>query len=196
MSDEDEYMHPMQQQMETVRVMNESVSHELHLWLANLDNDSLDKVGMVLHAGINYPAWGAQMLGFLQGERLHRYGVCPVCQKNHAQEEHDLLAPRPAETPPVTEGTPIPGTPFHVGDAAAMDDMAKDLIGRTFHEYVKLCIEYNVTPNPDQSAQVFCKKCNMRYPNLDDRMLNRIDECSGCQQFDSTGIRFPEPDKQ
>lgn len=190
MSDEDEYMHPMQEQMENMRVMNESVSHELHLWLSTLDNDSLDKVGMILHAGINYQAWGAQMLGFLQGERLHRFGVCPVCSKNHTQEEHDLLAPKPAE------GAPIPDSPFRVGDADAMDRMVENLVGRTFVEYKRLCGEYNVTQNINQDGQVFCKKCNMRYPNLDDRMLNRPDECSGCQQFDSKGVKFPEPGKQ
>jgi hypothetical protein len=179
-SEEDESQYHMQ--METQRIMNESVSHDLHYWLGQLDNEGLDKVATVLHAGMNYPAWGTQFLGLIQGERLHRFGVCPVCAKVH-------------ERPPA-EGTVIPDTPFKMGDAEAIGDLVKNLPDRPFQEYLRLCGEYNVTSNVEQDGQVFCKKCNMRYPNLDDRMLNSPGECSGCFQFDSKGVKFPEPDKQ
>lgn len=190
---EDEYGSPFQQQMEAQQIMNESVSHELHLWLETLSNDALDKVAMTIHASINYPAWGAQMVGIIQGMRRFKYGVCPVCSKNHEAEKQEAVESEHARM--VAEGTPIPGTPFKMGDAAALEEHIAGLTGRPFPEYLRLCSEFNVKSNIDQNGVVYCRSCNMPYPNLDDRMINPPDHCSGCYEFGGKGIKHPEPPK-
>lgn len=189
---------PQQQQynqfVEIQQAMNESVSHELHLWLEQQDDEALDKIGSLLWAGMNFQGWGAQMLGILQYMRKTKFGRCVVCAKNHDQEQEEAISAEHAKM--VAEGASIPGSPFKMGDADAISDLVGDLIGRPFPEYIRLCHEYNVTSNVDQDGRVFCKNCNMPYPNLDDRMIHPKDHCSGCFEFQGKGIKHPEPGKQ
>jgi len=192
--EEDESQQQQYRQLvEQQEAMNESVSHELHLWLEQQNDDALDKIGSILWAGMNFPGWGAQMLGILQYMRKAKFGRCPVCGVNHDKEQAEAISTEHAKM--VAEGTPIPGSPFKMGDADAIGDLVENLIGRPFPEYFRLCVEYNVTSNIDQDGQVFCKNCNMPYPNLDDRMMNPKDHCSGCFEFQGKGLKFPEPGK-
>lgn len=184
MSEEDD-QNNYQQHIERQQIMNESMSHQVHYWVESLDNDGLENLSMIIQASIGFPGWGAQMMGIIQGERRRKFNRCPVCGNDHEKEHKDLVA----------EGTPIPGTNFRVGDAAAFDDQVANLSGRNFPAYLRLCHQYGVTSNVDQDGLVYCKNCNMPYPNLDDRMLKEPDDCTGCQVFASTGQKFEEPPK-
>lgn len=193
-SNEEDPQTQYNQFVEHQQAMNESVSHEVHLWIDQLDDEGLDKVGSLMWAAMNFTGWGAQMLGILQATRKFKYGRCMVCGVNHDKEQQEVIDETHAKM--TADGTQIPGSPFRMGDAAAFEAQAQSIIGRTFPEYLRLCSEYNVTSNVDQDGQVFCKNCNMRYPSLDDRMMNAPDSCSGCHEFAGKGVKFPPPDKQ
>lgn len=196
MSDEHEdAVSSYQQFVEAQQAMNESVSHEVHLWLEQQDDEALDKIGSILWAGLNFQGWGAQMLGILQYMRKAKFSRCVVCGKNHDAEQQALVEEEHAKM--TAEGTAIPGSPFHMGDADAFEAQASKIIGLpTYPEFLKKCFDYNVKASGDQTDPVFCKTCNMRYRDLEDRMLKAPDECPGCWQYNSTGHKFPEPDKQ
>jgi hypothetical protein len=171
--------------------MNESVSHEVHAWVEGLTEDELNHLSKIVHACVSYPAWGAQMLGIIQGERRRRFGYCVVCGVNHEKEHENLIKSTPLE------GTPIPGSPFKVGDADAFSEvLQKNLLGMTYPQFLEKCAEFNVKPQGDQADPVFCRNCNMRYITLEDRMMKSVDDCDGCHQMTKTGQRFPDPEKQ
>jgi len=178
--------------MDPTRLMNESVAHEVHLWLENASKDDLINLGMLLHAALGNPAYGWQFIGTIEGELHHRFGRCYVCGNDHEAEKDNAVEATAAEM--TADGTPIPGTPFHTGDASAFDNLAQELIGRPWPQYLELCANYNVRSNVDQDGKVICKTCNMPYPNLDDRMLKEPDDCSGCHQWHATGNKFAAPE--
>lgn len=191
MSEQDEQHEQEPDPYEFHQLMTQSVSHEVHAWVESLTEDQLSHLQKIVHASINFPMWGAQMLGIIQGEKRRKFNKCVVCGVDH-EKEHELLI---QSTP--MPGTPIPDSPFKVGDADAVDDVVNDLIGgMPFPKFLEKCVEFGVMPRGDQTDPVFCKNCNMRYINLKDRMMKDADDCDGCHQFTKTGVKFPPPDKQ
>jgi hypothetical protein len=175
-----------QNSLDSARLMNESVAHEVHFWIEALDKAGLTNLGMILHAAISSPGYGTQVIGMIEGELRHRFGRCYVCG-----EDHDAEKNRSVEQTAKEMGVPIPGTPFHTGDTEAFD--ALNIPERTFVQYMELCKKYNVTSAVEQNMQVFCKTCNMPYPDLDDRMIKEPDDCSGCQEWNGKGVKFAPP---
>ncbi len=186
MSDEDEQVTPA----EFNQIMTQSVSHEVHGWIEGLDESALVNLQMIINATTNYPLWGAQMIGIIQGEKRRRFGSCVVCSVNHEQEHEDLVKSTPMP------GTPIPGSPFKVGDADAFGKQVENLLGMPYPEFLQECAKFSVMPQGDQGDPVFCRNCNMRYITLEDRMLKAPDDCGGCHQATKTGQKFPPPDQQ
>lgn len=189
MSEEDEQQEQIHAEFH--QIMTQSVSHEVHAWIEGLSESELGNLQMIINASTNFPMWGAQMIGIIQGEKRRRFGSCIVCSANHEEEHENLVESTPMP------GTPIPGSPFKVGDADAFaQEMEKNLLGMNYPDFLRKCAEFNVKPQGDQGDPVFCKNCNMRYITLEDRMIKPIDDCDGCHQMTKTGQKFPEPDKK
>lgn len=165
----------------------EAISHDVFEWVDTLDHEAIGSLGLLVKAAIDSPEYGYQFLGMLRMHMKHKFNICPVCDKDHDKMYEDLAGEGEVEP-----GEPIPGTPFHMGDAEAFDAGALNIPARPFKETQSLCAEYGVTV-PIVGTQVFCLNCNQPYMSLDDRMIKRPGDCDGCFQKEKTGEKFPDP---
>lgn len=177
--------------VDSSRMMSQSVAHGVYSWVESLERDNLKNLGMLVHAALGNPALGWQVIGMIEGELRHRFKECYVCSQDHDAEAAHMMEATKDQM--IGEGIPIPGTPFHTGDADAFEGL--NIPERTFVQYIALCAKYGVTSAVEQGDEVFCKNCNMRYPDLDDRMIKEPDDCPGCQVFTGTGVKFAPPGK-
>jgi hypothetical protein len=140
--------------------------HQFHNMFEEMNLDHLALISALFHNLQSSPAAMGWWEGTIDATLARRRKVCPACGKNHDDEIKRLQEE----------------------EAAALDPESGDMSTRG--DRLIQMYEYHVeaVDDDDLTGAVFCTgvisdqgPCGRVWPNLEDRILRRPDECDGCQ---------------
>lgn len=147
------------------RMHSEQSAHDSRDFLESLDEEQLRILrGMIRVIDLNESA-GSYYAGIVSAILSQKFHVCLGCGKKHDEELKDMAG----------EGK--------TDDATSWADFVRSLDNETLTELKT----YGVQPVTGEWPQVRCENCGRLYPSLEDRKLNKPDECGGCQQIAKWG---------
>lgn len=146
-------------QIEQFHMQTEQTAHDVRDFFASLDESQL----RILRGLIRVMDGNSSACGYYSGvcstTLATRFGVCLGCGRKHDEELAEM------------SGQPIP----------TQQNWA-DFVAGLPSELLQNLSDYHLNLLPGRWPTVACARCGIQYVSVEDRMLRKPDECSGCVQ--------------